>query len=280
MERVLTIQDISCVGQCSITVALPILSVCGLETAILPTAVLSNHTGGFQGYTFRDMTPELPAIASQWQREGITFDAVYTGYLGRPGHIPIVKTIMEGALVKGGLRIVDPAMADHGKLYQGLEPDYVEAMKELVKGADILLPNMTEAALLTGREPVLENQSPEDIESLLKGLEELGAGGIILKGICQGESLGMALRENGKTDFVFTPRLSQNKHGTGDCFAAAFTGLFLQGGILRQAVEQAADFVRDAMVRTEGDQSHWYGVKFEKSLGMLLQGRDCPVPKP
>ena len=150
-KRVLTVQDISCVGQCSLTVALPVLSACGVEAAVLPSAVLSTHTGGgFAGYTFRDLTADMPAIAQHWQKEGFRFDAVYTGYLGSGEQITHVRHIMDTLLVPGGARIVDPAMADNGKLYAGFDAAFVEKMKTLAFSADILLPNITEAALLTG----------------------------------------------------------------------------------------------------------------------------------
>ena len=151
-KRILTVQDISCVGQCSLTVALPVLSACGVETAVLPSAVLSTHTGGFTGYTFRDLTADMPAIAQHWKNAGIGFDAVYTGYLGSAEQVRYVREIMDALLMPGGVRIVDPAMADNGKLYAGFEAAFVEKMKELAFSADYLLPNITEAALLTGME--------------------------------------------------------------------------------------------------------------------------------
>ena len=129
------------------------LSACGVEAAVLPSAVLSTHTGGgFAGYTFRDLTADMPAIAQHWQKEGFRFDAVYTGYLGSGEQIAHVRHIMDTLLVPGGARIVDPAMADNGKLYAGFDAAFVEKMKTLAFSADILLPNITEAALLTGME--------------------------------------------------------------------------------------------------------------------------------
>ena len=150
--KILTIQDISCVGQCSLTVALPILSAAGVETCILPSAVLSTHTAGFTGFTVRDLTEDIPAIAAHWRREGIAFDAVYTGYLGSTEQIAYVQNIFDTLRKSGGLRIVDPAMADNGRLYPAFDQAYVEAMKTLVFGADIILPNITEACFLTGME--------------------------------------------------------------------------------------------------------------------------------
>ena len=151
-KRLLTIQDISCVGQCSLTVALPIISACGIETAVLPSAVLSTHTGGFTGYTFRDLTEDMPAIKDHWIKENIKFDAIYTGYLGSTKQIEYVADIFDSVGVDGCIKAVDPAMADNGNLYPGFDKEFVEAMKGLCSKADYLIPNITEASFLTDME--------------------------------------------------------------------------------------------------------------------------------
>ena len=147
-KKILTIQDISCVGQCSLTVALPILSACGLETCILPSAVLSTHTAGFSGFTFRDLTDDMPKIQEHWQKENIKFKAIYTGYLGSVKQVGYVRNILDTMGTDDCIRIVDPAMADNGKLYSIFNDEYVKAMRELCASADILIPNITEAAFL------------------------------------------------------------------------------------------------------------------------------------
>ena len=151
-KRVLTIQDISCVGQCSLTVALPIISACGVETCVLPSAVLSTHTGGFTGYTFRDLTEDMPSIKDHWVKEEIKFDAIYTGYLGSTKQIEYVADIMAAVGTDACVKVVDPAMADNGKLYYGFDMEFVEAMKGLCGKADYVIPNITEACFLTGVE--------------------------------------------------------------------------------------------------------------------------------
>ena len=148
-KRILTIQDISCVGQCSLTVALPIISACGIETSVLPSAVLSTHTAGFTGFTFRDLTEDMPDICAHWKKEGITFDGIYTGYLGSAKQIEYVKDIIKKTATDGCLAVIDPAMADNGKLYPGFDAAFVEEMKKLCADADYLLPNITEASFLT-----------------------------------------------------------------------------------------------------------------------------------
>ena len=149
-KKILTIQDISCVGQCSLTVALPIISACGIETCVLPSAVLSTHTAGFSGYTFRDLTEDMPAITDHWRKEGICFEAIYTGYLGSAKQIDYVANIFDRTAAENCLKIVDPAMADNGKLYPAFDAGFVEAMKGLCGKADYILPNITEACFLTG----------------------------------------------------------------------------------------------------------------------------------
>ena len=216
-KRVLTVQDISCVGQCSLTVALPVLSACGVEAAVLPSAVLSTHTGGgFAGYTFRDLTADMPAIAQHWQKEGFRFDAVYTGYLGSGEQITHVRHIMDTLLVPGGARIVDPAMADNGKLYAGFDAAFVEKMKTLAFSADILLPNITEAALLTGMEYRKEYDEAY-IEELTAALHEKGVGTVVLTGVSyEPETTGVvvtgrrALRGLATARAISSPRRSRD----------------------------------------------------------------------
>ena len=178
-KRVLTIQDISCFGQCSLTVALPILSACGVETVILPSAVLSTHTGGFTGFTFRDLTDDIPSIAAHWKKEGIDFDAIYTGYLGSVKHIDMVKDIFKTLTRENGIKIVDPAMADNGNLYYGFDEVYASAMASLCAEADLVLPNITEACFMTGME-YKEKYDEQYVNDILDALEKAGMKNIIL----------------------------------------------------------------------------------------------------
>ncbi len=181
-KKILTIQDISCVGQCSLTVALPILSACGMETCILPSAVLSTHTAGFSGFTVRDLTSDIPAIAAHWQKEKIQFDAIYTGYLGSLQQIEYVKDIFANLKAEGGTIIVDPAMADNGKLYPAFDAAYAAAMAGLCGQADIVIPNITEACLMTGTE-YKENYDGFYITQLLEKTAALGVQTVVLTGV-------------------------------------------------------------------------------------------------
>lgn len=270
-KRILTVQDISCVGQCSLTVALPILSACGIETAILPSAVLSNHTGGFSGWTFADLTEEMPKIREQWVKENIAFEGVYTGYLGSAKQIDYVLDVVESRLVKGGKFICDPAMADNGRLYAGFDENFVDAMRKLVKNADIILPNITEACLLTNTE-YLENYDKTYIDGLLEKLTKLGAKTVILTGVSyDADTTGVVVYENGGHYYYKHKKISGGCHGTGDVYASAFTGALVQGMSAADAAKTAADFTLSCIEYTIGDKDHWYGVKFEPLLGELIK---------
>ena len=265
-KKILTIQDISCVGQCSLTVALPILSASGMETCILPSAVLSTHTGGFKGYTFRDLTEDIPAIAEHWQREGIRFDAVYTGYLGSAKQIDYVQDIIQKLSAENAVSVVDPVMADNGKLYAGFDQDFVEAMKALVFSASIILPNITEACLLTGTE-YRETYDRAYVDGLLDRLESMGAKTVILTGVSfSPERTGVMVDEAGRRSYYEHQKIAKGCHGTGDIYASAFVGALLGGKPAYDAAKLAADYTVLCIENTQGDSSHWYGVKFEPCL--------------
>ncbi|MCR5150566.1 MAG: pyridoxamine kinase [Clostridiales bacterium] len=270
-KRILTVQDISCVGQCSITAALPVLSACGIETAVLPSAVLSTHTAGFHGFTFRDLSADIPEIIAHWQRENIKFDAVYTGYLGSAGQIDYVKTIFSTLLNEGGKKIVDPVMADRGRLYTGFDGSFVEKMKQLTGSADIILPNITEAALLTGNE-YREEYGRDYIEKLISALHNGGAPVVILTGVgfTKDES-GIAVSENGNIHYYSHQKIARTCHGTGDLYASSFAGAYLNGQSVFDAAVTAADFTLSAILNTVDDEEHWYGVKFEGVLPKLIE---------
>jgi pyridoxine kinase len=269
-KRILTVQDISCVGQCSLTVALPILSACGIETAILPSAVLSTHTGGgFSGWTFRDLTDDMPAIGAHWEKEGLLFDAVYSGYLGSEKQIDYVKDLFR--LGKADCKkIVDPAMADNGKLYYGFDTDFVASMKTLCAQADFVLPNVTEACFLT-ETPYQEQYDEAYVRLLLDRLHALGAKTVILTGISyQADYTGVVISEQGATQYYRHRKLPFSSHGTGDIFASAFAGALLRGKSAYDSAKVAADYTVRCMEVTGIDPTHRYGVKFELVLGELI----------
>ena len=270
-KRILTVQDISCLGQCSITVALPVLSACGHETCIIPSAVLSTHTGEFKGYTFRDLTDDVPDICRHWKSEGISFDAVYTGYLGSARQAAYVKDIFSSLLRPGGKIIVDPAMADNGRLYAGFDAEYVEAMRGLCTRADVILPNITEACLLTGV-PYREQYDGSYTDALLRALASLGTKCVVLTGVSyEPENTGVLVYDGAEKTYYKHPRIPRMFHGTGDVYASAFAGSWLRGMSLSRAAEIAADFTVAAIEKTRDDSAHWYGVKFELALPSLIR---------
>lgn len=270
-KRVLTIQDISCFGQCSLTVALPIISACGHETAILPSAVLSTHTAGFSGFTFRDLTDDMPGISAHWKKEGVDFDAFYTGYLGSKKQIDFVLDIFKTNGREGALKIVDPAMADGGKLYPAFDMNYVNEMKRLCFDADIILPNITEACFLTGYE-YREEYDEEYIKGLLNKLAENGAKTVILTGVgYTADTTGVCVFEKGEYHYYRHEKLTRSCHGTGDVYASAFVGALLSGQDCRTAAKTAADYTVLCMKKTADDESHTYGVKFEKAIPLLVK---------
>jgi pyridoxine kinase len=259
------------VGQCSLTVALPILSACGLETAILPSAVLSTHTSGFKGYTFRDLTDDMPDIIAHWEKEDIKFSAVYTGYLGSARQIDYVKQIFDRLLVQGGQKIVDPAMADMGSLYPGFDAAFVEEMKKLAFIADIIIPNITEAALLTDM-PYKETYDESYIYGIINRLKAGGAKTVILTGIGYApEYNGVVVAENGGLRYYRHERIPEGCHGTGDVYSSAFVGALMRGCPIYDAAVIAADYTVATIKYTKGDPSHWYGVKFEPLLPELIE---------
>lgn len=270
-KRILTIQDISCVGQCSLTVALPILSACGHETAILPSAVLSTHTAGFSGYTVRDLTDDIPAISQHWKKEDISFDSIYTGYLGSTKQIGYVKDIFALNAKPDCLKVVDPAMADNGKLYPAFDMQYVEQMKTLCAMSDIVIPNITEACFLTNTQ-YQETYDKNYIEILLQRLYDSTHATVVLTGVSYQEGkTGVVVYENGKYSYYEHRKIAKGCHGTGDVYASAFVGSLLKDKTIFESAVIAADYVVSCIELSQDDPKHFYGVKFELALSSLME---------
>lgn len=270
-KRVLTIQDISCVGQCSLTVALPIISACGVETAVLPSAVLSTHTAGFSGYTFTDLTEDMPKINDHWSKEGISFDALYTGYLGSTKQIDYVKAIKDSCLSLDAKFIVDPAMADNGKLYPGFDNEFVKAMKSLCATADYIVPNLTEACLLTDTQYV-EDYDKEYIDSIVEKLLELGCKCVVFTGVSyRSGKTGVLVADNDGAQYYEHEFLPNSCHGTGDIYSSAFVGALVNGKSAFDSAAIAADYTVECIKETANDPDHWYGARFEPVLYKLIE---------
>lgn len=269
--RILAVHDISCVGKCSLTVALPIISSVGIETAILPTAVLSNHTGGgFDGFTYRDLTDDIIPIVEHWKKENIMFDAVYLGYLGSKRQISIMEDIISDYKKNGTLIFIDPVMGDHGKLYKNFNADYPQKMLELCKFADIITPNITEAALMAGEEFKHGPYTKDYTDNLLCKLSAKGMKKIILTGVYFDDcELGVGIYDANtqNIEYVMSQRLPGFYDGTGDVFASSFIACVMRGKTLKESVRIAEEFVIDSIKATKvRENEKCYGVNFESAI--------------
>ena len=261
MKRILTMQDLSCVGQCSLTVALPVLSAYGIETCVLPTAILSNHTM-FKSWSYLDLTEEIKNIFGEWKNNGFKFDAFLLGYLGKE---PLMKTAVEcfeNFSAEGAKVIIDPVFGDNGKLYGGFDLNYVAAMRKLIGHADIILPNVTEACFLT--DTPYENGDADFVKTLALKLSGLTDADIIITGAERDGKIGELIYSGGKAEEVLLEKLPEKRHGTGDIFASVFTARYLSGESLAESCRAASRFVIDCLKTTDPD--HFYGVNFERVL--------------
>ena len=272
MKRVLTIQDISCLGKCSVTVALPVISAMGIETVILPTAVLSTHTM-FKNFTVKDLTDQLMPIVEHWKSEGVEFDAIYTGYLGSAEEIEIAKKIFEMFKTDDTLVFIDPVMADNGKLYPAFDEAYAKLNAGLCGAADIIVPNLTEACFMTDTE-YKEEYDEDYVKELLGKLAALGSKVVVLTGISLSEGktgvYGLDTRTN--EYFIYqNDKVDAAYHGTGDIFASVAVGGLVRGLSRERAFALAADYTADTIRVTKQDPKEpWYGVNFEETIPQLV----------
>jgi len=275
MKRIATIQDISCLGKCSLTVALPVISAMGVEACIVPTAVLSTHTM-FKNFTFHDLTDELRKIANHWENEKFEFDALYTGYLGSFEQIKIVEEYFEKFGKRNTLKIVDPVMGDNGKLYVGFNEEFAQKMKKMCNKADIIVPNLTEAAFMLN-EPYIGDKeyNEEDIKAILKKLCKDGPKIAILTGVSfEKGKIGVMGFDNEKNEYFtyFNNKVDAAYHGTGDLFASTMTGALMNGLSLINSLKLAADYTAECIKLTANTKnSIKYGVYFETLIPNLIK---------
>ena len=259
MKRMALLNDLSCFGKCSLSVAMPILSACGVETVPLPTVILSTHTAsGFGDYVMRDMTDEMKAFAAHWKKLDVKFDGICTGFFASAEQIRFAESFLRDFGGEDTLIVVDPVLGDNGALYGCFSEEYVQAMRTLCKAARLITPNHTEAALLAGC------SMDTDVNELL---EKLPVENVIITGVRRGEEIGYCARLNGQYTEIFKPRLSRPMHGTGDVFASALCGELMNGKPAAEALPRAADFC-DRCVRATAarGEAHWYGLAFEDVL--------------
>ncbi len=273
MKRIVTIQDISCVGKCSLTVALPIISAMGVEAAILPTAVLSTHTM-FKNFTCKDLTDQIEPIAKHWKKEDFKFDAVYTGYLGSFEQIDLMKKFFEDFKTESNILFVDPAMADNGKLYPAFDEAFAKHMATLCAKADIIVPNITEACFMTGM-AYKTDYDEEYVKALLTRLSDLGAKIAILTGVSfEAGKTGVMGYDSSTGEFSYYEhdKLPVSFHGTGDIFSSTCVGAMMNGMDWKEAVKVAADYTAECIRLTLEDPAKpWYGVNFEQAIPYLVE---------
>ena len=273
MKRILTVQDISCVGKCSLTVALPIISAAGVEAGILPTAVLSTHTM-FKKFTFKDLTDEITPISEAWQELGIDFDAIYTGYLGSFEQIALVDKLFSDFKKDTGFIMIDPVMADNGKLYPGFTEEFAAKMAKLSSKADLVVPNLTEASFMLGI-PYNPNYDEEYIRSVLKKLTGLGAKRAALTGISfEEDKIGVYYYDSTTDSYFsyFNEKLPTSYHGTGDIYASSALGAIMSGISIENSLSVAVDYTLECMKETAKDENRrFYGVNFESALPFYIE---------
>ena len=272
MKRAVTIQDISCVGKCSLTVALPIISAMGIETAVIPTAVLSTHTM-FNNFTFRDLSTDIPLIQKHWREEKINFDAIYTGYLGSIKQIDMLKDFFKEFKTQNNFIFIDPVMGDNGILYTGFNQEFADEMAKLCSLADIIVPNLTEASYMLHRQ-YKENYSEKEIKEILIELSNLGPKQVILTGVSFKENeLGVMTydKETNKFNSYFREKIQVKYHGTGDIYASTCVGALLNNNPLEEAIKIAVDYVWETIDDTYREKKEdAYGVNFENKIPYLI----------
>lgn len=273
LKRAVAIHDISCVGKCSLTVALPIISAAGIECSVIPTAVLSTHTGGFTGYTYRDLTDDILPVAEHWKTLNLKVDSIYTGYLGSFKQIEIVINTIKLLKDNDTLVLVDPVMADGGKLYPGFDETFPKEMVKVCREADVLVPNITEACLLTNTEYMSGPYTKEYIEKLIERLKSISDKKIVLTGVYFDEnSLGCACYDNetGKIEYYFTEKIEGYFHGTGDVFGSVLLSALMNDKDLIESVKIAVEITVNSIKRTKADETDLrFGVRFEDELSTM-----------
>lgn len=270
MKRIVTMQDLSCLGKCSLSVVLPAISAMGVECAVVPTAVLSTHMA-FPKPEIEGLDDLAGRILDHWKTLSPRVDGILTGYLANPGQVQLAKRLIREFATEGTFVAVDPAMGDHGKLYTGTSEEMIPAMAGLCRMADLALPNVTEAALMTGL-PYRETAQIGYFRDLAAGLHDLGCRGVMLTGAAtDAQSTGFYWSCGENEAHFLLPREPRNCHGTGDLFAAVVAGGMVQGMDAPQAGELAAEFIRRVIRATPEDGDSRYGVCFESELGWLAR---------
>lgn len=272
IPRVAAVHDMCGYGKCSLTAAIPILSAAGCDVCPVPTALFSAHTR-YEVFTFHDTTEILDGYLDAWRQENVDLDGVYSGFLGSADQVAIIKRLY--AEYPHALRLVDPVMGDGGEIYATYTPELCRAMGTLVDDADALMPNLTEASILTGRDYPGQDIDDAQVDEILGALLAAGAKNVVLKGIDRGDGMIRNYVASASTGVAGKQELAHAKlpfmtHGTGDAFASALCGAVMAGRPLAEAANIAGEFVRHAMESTQYQPNHEErGVSFELNLDEL-----------
>lgn len=274
MKRIITIQDISCVGKCSLTVALPVISACGVEAAVIPTAVLSTHTA-FRDFTFCDLTDEIEPVSAHLKKENISFDAIYTGYLGSFRQLEIMHKFFEDFRTDDSIIFIDPVMGDRGVLYPGFTQEFADSMARLCAKADVIVPNLTEACFMLHEEYIESGYSEDYIKNILRKLASLGCKNAVLTGVSfEKGKLGVMAYNKEKDEFseYYGEKVERSFHGTGDVFSSACVGALMRGLSLEGALKTAVNYTVESIKATMREENpNWYGVNFEEAIPFLIE---------
>ena len=247
MKRIVTIQDISCFGRCSQTVAIPIISALGIETIPLPTAVLSTHTGEFKDYTFLPLCDEVKKITSHWKKEQLKFDAIYIGYIGSKSQAEFLIDFIDDFADENTVVYLDPAMADNAELYSGLDDEYVDIIRRLCANADIISPNIYEAMLLVNGE-CHKDYTDEDVEYIEKSITAL-CPKVIITGVHKNDeilTIGIDTTKNSK-EIKKNKKIDGMFYGTGDIFSSVFIGCYIKGLGFYESISTADEFINECI---------------------------------
>ncbi len=274
MKRIVTIQDLTCLGKCALTVALPVISAMGIEASVLPTALLSVHTA-FPSFTFHNLAEDLPPVIDHWKKEGFSFDGIYTGYLGSSKQLEMVSSFVDDFKTEENFFFMDPILGDHGALYPGFTPGFAAQMAGLCRKAHVIVPNLTEACLLLQRPYPGDAYDEEYIRTLLKDLSGLGAPLVILTGVSFSPDLVGVMAYDAHKDAYysyFNEKLPVSFPGTGDVFSSVCFGALTRGASLSDSLGLAVDFTLESIRKSMADpHRRWYSVNFEEAIPMLVQ---------
>ena len=273
LKRIAAVHDLSGLGKCSLTVALPVISATGVECACIPTALLSTHTGEFTGWTLRDLSNEMLPIAQHWKSTGAQFDGIYTGYLANPSQANTLEMVIDVISGPDTMLIVDPVMADNGSYYSNMGEDMCAAFRHLIRRADVITPNITEAALLTGMHYTPDGHDEGYLYNMFRTLASFGPRMITITGIRSDGMIGNVAFDaaTGERFQALRPMHEGLFYGTGDIFASSLAALLVRGASLQSALEIATALTDDSIARSlRHDTPRRFGVDFEGALPAYL----------